>query len=173
MSGINPQGRDVASFKQPSAGRTRARLPLAHLHAPPAVLPYWHNQSSSYYEEVLVVRVHRVRNNEGLAQRSMRRQRHLKKKLQLHRRTRRTTSTCNVHAPSKSSCISPRRSSASASSRTHRRARQKLEVQPRRNARMQKQEAIYGGISDTARRPPTHATRPGTLSHQTRRPTRG
>jgi PPK2 family polyphosphate:nucleotide phosphotransferase len=68
MSGINPQGCDVASFKQPSAAelehdflwRTYTRLPERGRIG---------IFNRSYYEEVLVVRVHpEMLKNEGLAQ---------------------------------------------------------------------------------------------------------
>jgi PPK2 family polyphosphate:nucleotide phosphotransferase len=67
MSGINPQGCDVASFKQPSADelehdflwRTYARLPERGRIG---------IFNRSYYEEVLVVRVHpELLKNEGLS----------------------------------------------------------------------------------------------------------
>jgi PPK2 family polyphosphate:nucleotide phosphotransferase len=67
MSGINPQGCDVASFKQPSAEelehdflwRTYTRLPERGRIG---------IFNRSYYEEVLVVRVHpELLKNEGLA----------------------------------------------------------------------------------------------------------
>jgi PPK2 family polyphosphate:nucleotide phosphotransferase len=68
MSGINPQGCDVASFKQPSAAelehdflwRTNARLPERGRIG---------IFNRSYYEEVLVVRVHpEILKNEGLSE---------------------------------------------------------------------------------------------------------
>ena len=58
MSGVNPQGCQVYSFKAPSAGGARPRLPVA-LHA--SCLPERGRIgifNRSYYEEVLVVRVH-------------------------------------------------------------------------------------------------------------------
>jgi PPK2 family polyphosphate:nucleotide phosphotransferase len=67
MSGINPQGCDVASFKQPSAAelehdflwRTYCRLPERGRIG---------IFNRSYYEEVLVVRVHPdILKNEGLS----------------------------------------------------------------------------------------------------------
>ncbi len=67
MSGINPQGCDVASFKQPSAAelehdflwRTYTRLPERGRIG---------IFNRSYYEEVLIVRVHpEMLKNEGLA----------------------------------------------------------------------------------------------------------
>jgi PPK2 family polyphosphate:nucleotide phosphotransferase len=68
MSGINPQGCDVASFKQPSADelehdflwRTYTRLPERGRIG---------IFNRSYYEEVLVVRVHpELLNGEGLSE---------------------------------------------------------------------------------------------------------
>ncbi|MGA8938552.1 MAG: ADP-polyphosphate phosphotransferase [Acidobacteriaceae bacterium] len=67
MSGVNPQGCDVASFKQPSATelehdflwRTNARLPERGRIG---------IFNRSYYEEVLVVRVHpEILENEGIS----------------------------------------------------------------------------------------------------------
>jgi len=68
MSGINPQGCDVSSFKQPSAAelehdflwRTYCRLPERGRIG---------IFNRSYYEEVLVVRVHpEILKNEGLSE---------------------------------------------------------------------------------------------------------
>ena len=68
MSGINPQGCQVFSFKQPSANelehdflwRTTCRLPgRGHIGI----------FNRSYYEEVLVVRVHpEILRSEGLSE---------------------------------------------------------------------------------------------------------
>src|SRR5947209_3728983 len=72
MSGVNPTGCEVTSFKQPSSEelehdflwRTYARLP------PRGQIGIYNR---SYYEEVLVVRVHpELLANEGLAQRAQR-----------------------------------------------------------------------------------------------------
>jgi len=68
FSGVNPQGCEVTSFKQPSAGelahdflwRTTVRLPARGRIG---------IFNRSYYEEVLVVRVHpQILNGEGLPQ---------------------------------------------------------------------------------------------------------
>ena len=66
MSGVNPQGCRVYSFKQPTADGAGARLPLANDARSPergriAIF------NRSYYEEVLVVRVHRdILENEAI-----------------------------------------------------------------------------------------------------------
>ena len=44
MSGVNPQGCEVYSFKQPEPGRARPRLPLAHAHARARARPHRHLQ---------------------------------------------------------------------------------------------------------------------------------
>ena len=57
MSGVNPQGVDVHSFKVPSVGGARPRLPVAYARRLPArgeIAIF----NRSHYEEVLVVRVH-------------------------------------------------------------------------------------------------------------------
>jgi PPK2 family polyphosphate:nucleotide phosphotransferase len=60
MSGVNPQGCDVHSFKQPSAWRTYCKLPQRGRIG---------IFNRSYYEEVLVVRVHpEMLKAEGLAE---------------------------------------------------------------------------------------------------------
>ena len=57
MSGVNPQGCQVYSFKQPVDRGTGSRLPLAHHEGLPerGRIGIFNR---SYYEEVLVVRVH-------------------------------------------------------------------------------------------------------------------
>ena len=57
MSGLNPQGVDVFSFKAPTDEETRAALPVAsgQGHAGAGRIAIFNR---SYYEEVLVVRVH-------------------------------------------------------------------------------------------------------------------
>ena len=57
MSGVNPQGCQVFSFKHPSADGTGSRFPVAHHPALPerGRIGIFNR---SYYEEVLIVRVH-------------------------------------------------------------------------------------------------------------------
>ena len=57
LSGVNPQGVQVSSFKQPSADGTPARLPVAARPGTPArgEIGIFNR---SHYEEVLVARVH-------------------------------------------------------------------------------------------------------------------
>ena len=85
MSGVNPQGCEVFSFKQPSAEelkhdflwRTTCRLPERGRIG---------IFNRSYYEEVLVVRVHpEILLNEGLLGRVARREEHLEAALSVHR----------------------------------------------------------------------------------------
>ena len=59
MSGVNPQGVRVSSFKAPGPGEHRPRLPLED---PPRTCPSrghdGHQSTARHYEEVLVARVH-------------------------------------------------------------------------------------------------------------------
>jgi len=57
MSGINPQGCQVSSFKAPTSHGSRTRLPVA-LHQGTAGTRAHRHFHRSYYEETLVCGVH-------------------------------------------------------------------------------------------------------------------
>jgi len=57
MSGVNPQGCQVYSFKAPSARSSKSRFHVA-LHAAQCLSASIGIFNRSYYEELLVVRVH-------------------------------------------------------------------------------------------------------------------
>ncbi len=86
MSGVNPQGCQVFSFKHPSA----TELEHDFLWRTTRSLPERGRIgifNRSYYEEVLIVRVHpEILRSRGAAGRAARRQRHLEGALSLHRR---------------------------------------------------------------------------------------
>jgi polyphosphate kinase 2 (PPK2 family) len=72
----------------------------------------------SYYEEVLVVRVHpEILRGQGLPEELRDEKNIWEQRLPLHRQTWRSTFIATARASSRSSCICPRRSSESASSR--------------------------------------------------------
>ena len=117
MSGVNPQGCEVFSFKHPSADelehdflwRTTARLPERGRIG---------IFNRSYYEEVLVVRVHpEILENEGLCPKNCATTKTSGASATAPSSTWSTISTATAPASSSSSCISRRTSSASASSR--------------------------------------------------------
>ena len=116
MSGVNPQGCQVFSFKHPSP----TELEHDFLWRTTRDLPERGRIgifNRSYYEEVLIVRVHpEILRSEASADAPGERDGDLARTLPLHRRPRDGTSTPTARASSSSSFTSPRRNSASASS---------------------------------------------------------
>ena len=114
MSGVNPQGCEVYSFKHPSAEelehdflwRTTCRLPARGRIG---------IFNRSYYEEVLIVRVHpEILRSEGIPDAASRQEDGLEGTIPFHRATWRSTSTATAPGSSSSSFICRRRSSESA-----------------------------------------------------------
>ena len=116
MSGVNPQGCQVFSFKHPSAEELRARLPVAHHAQPAGARPHRHLQP-------LLLRggADRARAPGDPARREAARRARTKNDLGASATapSRAWSATCTATAPasSSSSCTCRRRSSASASSR--------------------------------------------------------
>ena len=87
MSGVNPQGCEVSSFKAPSSRRARSRFPVATTSGSPsaAIIGIFNR---SYYEEVLVVRVHPGAAGEAAAARRAGDEEHLEGAVRGHQRLR-------------------------------------------------------------------------------------
>ena len=141
MSGVNPQGCEVFSFKQPSAEelehdflwRTTRRLPERGRIG---------IFNRSYYEEVLVVRVHpELLASERLPDELLDEEAHLEGPISFDRRPR-EASPPEWH-PDRQGLSPPVQGRATeALSRTTRRAGQELEVQPLGHSREAVLEAV-------------------------------
>ena len=131
MSGVNPQGCQVFSFKHPSA----TELLHDFLWRTTRDLPERGRIgifNRSYYEEVLIVRVHpEILRSEGLPDTSARRSGGLARPVSFDRRFGETSPRQrNPHHQILPSSLEGR--TAKAIPRTHRRTGQELEIQPRR-----------------------------------------
>ena len=144
MSGVNPRGRQVFSFKHPSP------MELLHdfLWRATRDLPERGRIgifNRSYYEEVLIVRAHRDILLSERLRRAGRRQSPLARPFIGRSRIWKGISMPTAPASSNSSFISRRRSSE-AFPRPHRRAQKEPEIQHRRRRRTQILEALYEGL---------------------------
>ena len=114
MSGVNPQGCQVFSFKHPSA----EELEHDFLWRTTRDLPERGKIgifNRSYYEEVLIVRVHPdILRSEGLPDALLEEKKVWQRRLSLHRGFGEAPSRQAAHASSNSSCTCRARNSASA-----------------------------------------------------------
>ncbi len=145
MSGVNPQGCQVFSFKHPSA----TELEHDFLWRTTRSLPERGRIgifNRSYYEEVLIVRVHpEILRTQGLPDALHDETRDLEGALSLHRRpgkpplSKRNANHKVLPAPFEGRA-------EKAIPRAHRRSGQELEVQPRRHSRAVILGAVHGGL---------------------------
>jgi hypothetical protein len=171
MSGVNPQGCQVFSFKHPSA----AELEHDFLWRTTRDLPERGRIgifNRSYYEEVLIVRVHReilaakgfrtrLARQDGLA-------RPVSSIVDLERHLARQRNPHHQVLPS-----SFEGGAAQALPRAHRRAGEELEIQHGRHRGTEILEALHGGVSRNASARRARITRPGMSFPPTTRRTPG
>ena len=152
MSGVNPQGCQVFSFKHPSA----TELQHDFLWRTTRDLPERGRIgifNRSYYEEVLIVRVHpEILRSEGLPDVSARREGGLARPLPFDRRSGKTPPP-QRHPHRQILPASLEGGAAQALPRTHRRAGEELEVQPGRHRGAEVLGALYDGLSRSASAP--------------------
>jgi polyphosphate kinase 2 (PPK2 family) len=160
LSGVNPQGCQVSSFKQPSARnlahdflwRTTCRLPeRGHIGI----------FNRSYYEEVLIARVHpEILRGQLLPEEAIR-QEFLEAPFSIHRRTLKSISTATAPASSNFSCTFPRRSK-SGDFPADRRAGERIGNSARLTFASANSGKQYMKAYEECLRPPAPRRRPGT-----------
>ena len=170
MSGINPQGCQVSSFKHPSATELEHDFlwrTAAHLPERGQIGIF----NRSYYEEVLVVKVHReILAAEGVPPTGEHGHVWRERYRSITGFERHSTPT--ARASSRSSSTSPRRSSASASSRgSSSRTRTGSSAMP--TSPSGSTGRPIAGPTRTASRPPARPPRRGTWCLPTTRPMPG
>ena len=172
MSGVNPQGCQVFSFKHPSA----SELEHDFLWRTTRDLPERGRIgifNRSYYEEVLIVRVHpEILRSEGLPDELSMTKTIWKRALPLHRGSGEAPPP--QRHPHHQVLPAPLQGrAAQALSGAHRRSEQELEIQPGRHRRAEILEAIHEGLRGLPGRDQHRGPRPGMSCPPTTRRTPG
>ncbi len=155
FSGVNPAGCQVYSFKAPSVGRARARLPVAHHPLPARARPHRHFQPQLLRRDPGGAGASRIPRRPEPAQPRLPRET-LGPALRVDPRARAPPRPQRRPRSSSFSSTSRRRSSASVSSPGSR-SPQELEVQLRRRQGTRPLRPIHGRLPGSPRR---HLARP-------------